>query len=326
MRGALATSALVVGLFVIAAPAAAEIRGSWTGSSEDGERIHLSISRRHNQNSQTMRVSEFAGLTGSQILSATVTPVQFALQREAGSISFEGTFRDGYGGGQFSFTPNRRYLEAIRSLGVPAEDLEGSESLDETLMQLALHDVSTAFIRSMQAEGYRVSLEKYVAMRIFRVTPELVREFRAVGFDKVSADDLISSQIHKVTPAYAREMRAAGFSELSLDQLVSSRIHKATPEFVAEMKALGYDSLDFDDVISFRIHKVTPEFVRELRELGYSGISADKLVAMRIHRVTPSFIRELKEAGYANVPVDKLISMRIHGIDVDFVKKMNKVQ
>lgn len=303
---------------------AEDIRGAWTASSEDGDKIYVSMSRRHNQNGRTMRVADFGGLAASQIRSASSTPVQFALNREAGTVAFEGSFRDGYGGGQFSFTPNRQYLDALRSLGVMVEEPGRDESLEEELLQLAVNDVSTTYIRSMQAEGYRVPLEKYVAFRIFRVTPELVREFRALGFEKIEADELISSQVHKVTPAYVREMRAAGFRTLSLDDLVSSRVHKATPEFLAEMKTLGYGDIDFDEMISFRVHKVSPEFIRELRELGYSKISADDLIAMRVHRVTPTFIKELREAGYNNVPIEKLIAMRVHGIDAKFVKKMNK--
>jgi len=311
-------------VLITVAASAEDIRGAWTASSEDGDKIYVSMSRRHHQNGQTMRIADFRGLAASQILSASSTPVQFALNRDAGTVAFEGSFRDGYGGGQFSFTPNRQYFDALRSLDVQAEDLGPGETLEEELLQLAVNDVSTAYIKSMQAEGYRVALEKYVAFRIFRITPELVREFRALGFEKIDADDLVSSQVHKVTPAYVREMRAAGFRNLSLDDLVSSRVHKATPEFLAEMKTLGYGDIDFDEMISFRVHRVTPELIRELRELGYSNIAADDLIAMRVHRVTPAFIKELREAGYNNVPVEKLISMRVHGIDATFVKKMNK--
>ena len=313
-------------LFMAGAAAAENIRGSWTASAEDkGEKFHLNITRRHSNNGQTMQISDFTGLSAAQIRAAEMTPVRFTLNREAGSAQFEGTFREGYGGGQFTFTPNTKYLDTIRSMGIALGDLDEHDSVEESLLSLALHDVSTSFIRSMQAEGYRVSLEKYLAMRIFRITPDLVREFRALGFDRLSADDLIGSQVHRVTPAYVREMRAAGYGSLSLDDLQSTRIHKVTPQFIAEMKSLGYE-LDLDEATAFRIHRVTPEFVREIRALGYDKVSSDQLVAMRIHRVTPDFIRSLKDAGYEKVPIQKLIDMKIHGIDAEFVKKMGKVQ
>jgi hypothetical protein len=312
---------------LLAAPAFAQIRGSWTAtpSEKDPGRFHLNMTRKDSNNGQTMSISDFAGLSAAQINASTSTPVQFELRREAGTVTYEGTFKGGYGAGQFSFAPSRSYEAAIRALGVKGDrNKRGDGDIDdEDLLHLAIHDVSSAFIRSMQAEGFNETLDQYMAMRIFRVNPELVREFRAIGFTDLDAQDLISSQIHGATPQYIREMRAGGFNKLNMEGFVASRIHGVTPQFAREMGELGYKNLDFDDLTAFRIHGVTSEFVRELRELGYKNIDSDDLVAMRIHGVTPAFIRELRDAGYSNVPVEKLVSMRIHGIDANFVKKMN---
>ena len=315
-------------VLLLATPAFAQIQGSWTttpsGTRDDG-RINIQMARRNSNTGQTMQIADLTGLTLAQINSSTSTPVQFQLRREAGTVTFEGTFKQGYGAGQFSFAPNRSYEAAIRALGVRGDrNKRGDGDIDdEDLLHLAIHDVSTEFIRSMKAEGYDESLDQYLAMRIFRVNPVLVREFRSIGFAKLDAEDLISSQIHGATPAFIREMRAAGFNKLDLEGFVASRIHGVTPQFAKEMAELGYKDLDFDDLTAFRIHGVTSEFVRELSTLGYRNIDSDDLVAMRIHRVTPEFIRELRDAGYTNVPVEKLVSMRIHGIDANFVKKMN---
>lgn len=106
------------------------------------------------------------------------TPVNFELRREAGNVAFEGTFKEGFGAGQFTFASNPAYVATLRSLGVNFED--GNRD-DQRFLMMALLDVSTSFIRSMQAENYRESGEKYLSMRIFRVTPELVRELPALG-------------------------------------------------------------------------------------------------------------------------------------------------
>jgi hypothetical protein len=323
---------IAAAVLLLAASAQAAVKGTWSASrSEDKPgKMYMSITRGHfSHNGSTMETSAFSGLTATQMNSATQVPVAFEMGREAGTISFEGVFKNGDGAGHFTFAPNRAYADTLRSMGLTMEERkrhrEREDDPDDDLFQLAYHDVSTAFIRSMQAIGYRETLDKYIAFRIFRVTPELVAEFRQIGYDKLDADDLISAQIHKATPKYIREMRAAGFSKLDFDDFVSSRIHKVTPEFAKEMKATGYD-LKYDDLMSFRIHKVTPQFIKELADLGYKNIDADDLVAMRIHRVTPEFIRELRAAGYSNVPVEKLVSMRIHGIDAKFVKKMGETQ
>ena len=319
------TLVFIAAVLLCALPAMAAVEGAWTASLNENHagRLHVQLTLgRHSNIGTMMQAGDFTGLAASSIDAATMTPVQFQLRREAGVASFEGTFRKGKGAGQFTFAGNLSYLDTLKSLGVdPRLDREKATP-DELLFTLALHDVSTAFIRSMQAEGYRESLDKYLAMRIFDITPEYIREMRSLGFSRMDADELVATRIHKVTPDYVRQMRAAGWN-LSLDELQSSRIHKATPEFAEQMKKLGYGNLPFDELVAFRIHKVTPEFISELRELGYRDVDADDLVAMRIHKVTPEFIRELRSAGYENVPVEKLVSMKIHKIDANYLKKMN---
>ncbi|HEX7829579.1 MAG TPA: hypothetical protein VF787_07975 [Thermoanaerobaculia bacterium] len=310
---------------------AATIDGAWTASIDEKrpDRMYFSITRgRSHQSGNTMRIASFANLTEAQIKATTMTPVRFEMRREAGTAVFEGTFRNGKGAGQFDFTPNRAYIAAVEALGVKFDldrkhrrDRDRSE--DEDLFALALHDVSTTFIKTMINEGYKVPLEEYLSMRIFDVTPEYIREMRALGFKDITSDELVSSRIHGVTPDYVREMRAAGWN-VPLDDLQSSRIHGATPEFAAEMKKLGYGKLSLDELVSFRIHGVSAQFINELRTLGYANVDADDLVSMRIHRVTPEFIRELEAAGYTKVPVEKMISMRIHGVDAKFIKTMSK--
>ncbi|HEX6100488.1 MAG TPA: hypothetical protein VF432_29505 [Thermoanaerobaculia bacterium] len=320
----IATLTLVVCLFATAAFAATD--GAWTASTDEKkpDRFYMNITRgRHHNMGTTFKIADFTGITRAQMDAAAMTPVNFEMRREAGNAAFEGTFKNGKGAGQFTFTPNRAYVDTIRSMGISLEreKHKNREWDDEDqLFALAMHDVSTAFIKSMIAEGYRVSLEDYLTMRIFDITPEYIREMRSLGFKNITHDELVASRIHRVTPQYVRDMRAAGW-DLSLDELQSTRIHGATPEFAAEMKKLGYD-LDIDDLVSFRIHRVTAEFIHELANLGYRNISADQLVSMRIHRVTPEFIKELEQAGYVKVPIDKMISMRIHNIDAKFIRKM----
>jgi hypothetical protein len=328
MNKRIVTLTLLVSL-AIAANAAAAVEGAWTATTSEKkpDQIHFNLTYRpHSNNGMTMSVADFSGLTAAQVDAATMTPVNFQLRREAGNAVFEGTFRNGKGAGQFTFTSNSGYLQSMRGLGIEVEESDRKHrrghSEEENLLMYALFDVSTAFVKSMIAAGYRVSLEEYMQMRIFDITPEYIREMRSLGYKDIDSDELVSTRIHKVTPDYIRRMRAAGWGDLSLDDLTSSSIHKATPEFAEEMKKLGYGDLDMDDLVSFRIHKVTADFIRELRELGYDKIDSDDLVAMRIHKVTPSFIREVKAAGFSGVPVEKLISMRIAGIDGTYLKKM----
>jgi hypothetical protein len=216
----IATLTLLVSLFATAVFAATE--GAWTASADEKrpDRFHMNITRgRHGNMGATWLINEFTGLTRAQIDAATMTQVQFEMRREAGNGVFEGTFRRGKGAGQFTFTANPAYLDTIRAMGIETRrEKRKHKDWDEEdqLFAFAMHDVSTAYIRSMIAEGYKVSLEEYLTMRIFDITVEYIREMRSLGFKDISHDELVSSRIHKVTPQFVRDMRAAGW-DLSLD-------------------------------------------------------------------------------------------------------------
>lgn len=310
-----------------AAPAfAGGFEGAWTAwlSEKRPGVLQFSMQSRGNgQNGMGIELSSFAGLSLAQVTSRTRQEVTFTMVREAGTITYEGSFRDGKGAGQFTFESDPEYPRRLRRIGVELE--ESSKDREHELFTMTLFDVSTDFIRSMRDIGYDVPLEKYVAFRIFRVDPAYVREMESIGYKRLSADKLVETQIHGATPQYIREMRAAG-EDLPLDKYIESRIFQVTPEFAAEMAKAGYPDLDRDVLVQFKIHGVTTSFIRELRQLGYARIPSQKLVEMRIHGVTPEFIRKLGDAGYDNVPIDKMVQMRIFGIDPKMVKALDDRQ
>ncbi len=343
-------------LLAVTTTRASELRGVWTAHSDSADSVDMRLSREHNQHEETMQLSAFAGLTDAQIGSLSEVPVHFHLEREAGNVAFEGSFKMRDGVGHFVFTPNTSYLAALRGLGVSTEDLDsGTRGTDETLFELALLDVSTNYIRSMQAEGYHETARKYMEMRIFHVTPELVRDLRGLGYRDIPAQKLIEMQIHRASPQFIRDLAAVGYHDIAISELVNFRIHRVTPEAIREYRALGYDHPSPDELVTMAIHRVTPEFIRQLKDAGYPGVpigelvnfrihqvtpdsvrdyrslgydhlTPEQLVTMSIHRVTPEFIREMKDAGYTNVPVEKLVALRIHGIDGIYVKKMQGVK
>jgi hypothetical protein len=295
------------------------ITGSWTASlaGKPDDRLDFSMrTGRDEHDGSQLRIGDFSGLTPAQVRSSTSVPVTFELRREAGTLVYEGLFKDGQGAGTFTFSPNAEFPGTLRRLGVTPEE-EAHE-----LFTLAIFDVSSSFIRSMQAIGYDVPLEEYVQFRIFRVDPAYVRDMASVGFDHLSADKLVETRIHGATPDYIREMRRSG-DDLPLDQYIESRIFQVTPEFAAEMSRSGYPNLDRDMLVQFRIQGVTTQFIRDLKELGYTNIPAEKLVEMRIHGVTPEYIRRLDAAGYRHVPIDKMVQMRIFDIQPEMIRALD---
>lgn len=328
MMHLIVTLCLFLGSFLATPAGAADgngTAGSWTAyAKENGtERIQLNLDLDGDGNmGMGWERSDFIGLEASQIRSATRVPVRFERRTEAGTITFEGTFRNGRGAGEFSFAADPAYEGKLRPLGL---SLDGGKKNDEEreLFQLAMFDVSTGFIRSMQEIGYDETLQKYVEFRIFKVTPAYVRDMAAVGFRNLSADKLVETRIHGVTPEYIREMRAAG-EDLPLDDYIQARIFQVTPEFADEIEKAGYSGLDHDTLVQFRIHGVSPEFIRGIAKHGYRRVPADQLVQMKIHGVTPEFIARVEKAGFHDVPIDKLVQMRIFDIDPEMIGALDE--
>jgi hypothetical protein len=266
------------------------IQGRWfLDFDRDGGKAQITMKRSSSRgnwtNSHTVSLSEFRGL--SRPSGSADVAAQFALARDAGTVSFEGQLDATGGSGRFSFAPAPGFAAAMAREGV-------GELSDEQVFSAAILDVSRQFLG----------------------------ELKALGYDRLRFDSLLSMRIHGAGPEFIRELKSLGYDGLSSDQLVSMRIHGATPAFIREMQALGYDRLSSDSLVSMRIHGATPEYVKDLKDLGYERIPADQLVAMRIHGVTPDYVRGLAELGYKNVPVDELVAMRIHGVSLEFVKKM----
>ena len=319
--------ALALGLLA-ASPLVAVARthplsGSWTASIDDDHAEMLDFSMRtsrHENNGTRFPIADFTGLTPALVRSASAVNAHFELRREAGTIAYDGSFRNGEGAGTFTFAANDEFTRTLKQLGIEVEDKDGDT--EHELFTLTIFDVSSSFIRSMQAIGYKEPLEKYVSFRLFGVDPAYVRDMTSVGFDHLSGDKLVETRIHGATPDYIRQMRRSG-EDLPLDKYIESRIFQITPEFAAELGRAGYPNLTRDELVQFKIQGVTPEFIADLKQMGYTRIPAEKLVEMRIHGVTPEFIRRLESAGYKHVPIDKMVQMRIFDIQPQMLRALD---
>jgi hypothetical protein len=271
------------------------ITGDWTARVKQTDRgtvLWLSLNRNTEarkgrfQMSSHFPLQEFTGLNPNANAN-----VQFTLQREAGTVFFDGLFKDGRGVGEFRFTPNGSFISAMRNLGY-------DNISTEKLFVMAVHDLSTNFIN----------------------------ELKSLGYDKLPIDKLIAMSIHEVNGDFIRRMQAIGYKDIPADKLIAMRIHGVDEKFIKEVEAMGYNNVPFDKLVAMRIHNVNGKYIEELRELGYSNIPLDKLVAMRIHNVDGKFVKEMREQGFKDLSVDDLIKLRIHGVDSNYIRRMRGVR
>src|SRR5262245_12963684 len=102
-------------------PAQEMIKGDWTAKvreTDKGRRLWLTLNSasdngQHRFNSSfEVPLQDFSGLDPN-----ASSNVSFSLQREAGTVVFEGLFKDGKGVGDFRFTPNRNFANGLRGQG-----------------------------------------------------------------------------------------------------------------------------------------------------------------------------------------------------------------
>jgi beta-lactamase regulating signal transducer with metallopeptidase domain len=230
---------------------------------------------------------------------------RFELRRAAGTFHYEGRFDGTKGSGTFTFEGNPGYVREMASLGY--------EVKSESLLQLALFDISPSFVHELSSLGYaKVPLERLIDFRIHGVSADFIRGLNDAGYRDVAPERLVDFRIHGVKPELIRALKELGLRDLNAEDLINLQIHGASPEYVRAMAAVGYSGLTAEDLVNFRIHGVTPDYVRDLAATGYRNVKADDLVSFRIHGVTAAFIRDQEKKGRKNLSPEELIDLKIH--------------
>jgi beta-lactamase regulating signal transducer with metallopeptidase domain len=288
--------------------------GSWSISpSKNAGEVYLEMREGRSQNGNTVKVAGLEGLSESQLASGG--PVKFVIRRDAGTFTFEGTVRDGHGGGTFSFAASQTFPAELDKRGV------GRPSAAEQY-EMARHDVGLALVDELAKRGYaRPTVEELVKAGHHGVRVDYVREMADLGYAVGTLPALITLRDHGVTPGFARGLASHGFTKIPVDELRRVRDHGVTPEYIGELKGLGH-TLSLSEYVKARDHGVTPQYVSEMRTLGYSGLPIDAIVNARDHGVTPDYVKGLADQGYAKLPLDEVIKTRDHGVTPDYVRQM----
>ena len=243
--------------------AATDLHGAWTATSDSPDRVQLFMTTgQWHQYRRSFDLPEL-GVSPSVVQARTSTPVNLKLDRDAGTITLEGTFKNGDGAGQFTFSPNRTYYEAIRSMGLTVE-LSDDRSDGDQLFSLAVVDVSLAYIRSLRAVFPEASLREFRKARAVGVTPDYVAAIRQTGFEVTTLHNAARLCAVDVTPEYIRSLRAAGVDVRDAREATRLRAVNVTPEFVAQLADAGYRNLSPRDLIRMASAGVDWHFIREI--------------------------------------------------------------
>jgi hypothetical protein len=274
-------TSLALFLFFAAQPPTS-IHGTWTIELRDA-RAFLQVrtaptDRAGDHDSsmgQSLSTDELSGLPASDPL-FTASALTFELRREAGTLHFDGAFRDGRGAGLFEFTDRPEFTAEMKAIGY------GDALSTWDRFVLAVHDVGPRYIRALKTEGYdRLTLDEIRRGRNHGVTLEYIRDLKSAGYKIPLWDDLVHARDHGVTLAYITDLKEAGFSGLPLDQLRRAKDHGVSREYIEDMKALKIEGLTLDQLVRLKDHGVTPGFVDFARRRGYHDNTADELIQLK---------------------------------------------
>lgn len=280
---------IVIGNYVIVA------QNTLTGTcraevkSDKTDKIQLSFSREttrggKNNMSSGYSFADLKGLTREQALAGG--QIRFSLEREAGTIVCDADFVNGKGTGNFTFTPNQSFVNAMRSRGFDFEKSESKYNDEDNVVN------------------------RLFAATTLNVTTALADDLLSANFGKLETGDLFKAAIFKVDSKFMREMKDSGYQNLTFDDLVKARIFKIDAEFVRDVAAKGFSNEPFESLVKMKIFKITPEFINEVRAEGFQNLEIEQLVKMRIFNINAEFIRQARSEG---VPMDieKLVQKRI---------------
>lgn len=171
------------------------------------------------------------------------------LRAEAGTLTCSGTIHNSELSGDFTFEPNKAFVERMRGLGITGLD-------SEKLEVYTLFHIEAGWVQSLQTAGVTgIDASNLIAMKIFRVDADYVKSLNALGYATPSAQKLIALRVQKVDPEEVKKIRALGYQP-TLDELVQMRIFKVTPEFIEKMRARGFDNLTISKLVQIRIFKL----------------------------------------------------------------------
>ncbi len=282
----LALIVIVIGNYVIVAQSS--VNGTWKAEvkSDKPNKIYFSFERKttrgKNQHGTDYKFSDFQGLSYSQTQNGKV---RFTLAREAGNIEATGEFSNGKGAGNFTFTPNRNFVDAMKTRGFDFEKPSKYDREDEPENRL-------------------------FSAATLNVTTAIADDLLSANFGNLEIEDLFKAAIFKIDSKFMAEMKASGFPNLEMEDLVKARIFKIDADFVRQVVGMGFKADDFEDLVKMSIFKITPEFITETRNEGFANLDIEDLVKMKIFNIDAKFIREARSEGVP-LEVEKLVQKRI---------------
>src|SRR5687767_7958829 len=291
------------------APAGANrLTGTWTGKlAEPRDAVtQLKLTTREAGSKRSIS-SSTVDHEGGRFKLPESGPVQLVLQRDAGTITLDGSMQDARGGGSVAFDADADYLREMSAVA-GGEAISTSKALELALFDLRLDDA-----RQIAGAGYKVSVGDLLSLKFAGITADYAVGMRQAGYD-FSVNDLRSLRFGGVDVDSARTFRDAGYT-FDADDLRKLRFSGVHSDYAKAFAGAGY-TLTADELRTLRFAGVPADYAAELNAAGYR-FTPDELRTLRFAGVPADFAADLKKGGY-DFGADDLRRLRFSGVPADY--------
>ncbi len=242
----------VVAVAAFTASANADVaHGTWNITADHGAvqletRWNSGSGRHDNEHSSAI---DAAALGISKALASPGQHVTFNLHREAGDYAFDGWLGNGEGAGNYTFAPNESFFTALRKRGYDVQTLDYEIAFGNL-------DITTQYVDEMEALGYKLEVNKLVAMRALGVTAQYVRDLRSAGVSDVTQSQVISMRALRVDRAYVDEIAQAGFPHLSANEYVTLKALRVDGAYIRYLRGHGFKNLTVNQVVTMKAERI----------------------------------------------------------------------
>jgi hypothetical protein len=274
-----------VGLATLAANETPPQKGTWSLNNwtAGSDSVQLEIKRTTMTSnwvwSSSQPIADLRGLTLDQ-LHAAHAAVSFTMNRDAGTLTFNGDVTLGLGRGEFSFEPNPTFLAKLAALGY-------QDAAEADLFGLAMRDVSLAYAGEVKLSGLRdVTLKDVIRFLDHGIELDFIRELAALDYTKsLTGDDLVRLRDHGVEGEFIRALKSAGYADMTASDIVKLHDHGVDGPFIAGLSSTAFKALSADEIVRLHDHGVEPEYVARVQSAGYAGLTVDQIIKLHEHGV-----------------------------------------
>ena len=275
--------------------------------------------------------------------------VEFKLVREAGTMTFKGSFDGEQGLGHFQFQPDETYFDEMQKMGVEDMDEHSENSFfvvnvtrdfvrmlnrdgytpigQQDVVSLAIHKIDEPFLKYWKSSGVEGADEvrNLFLLKMLHIEPVYVEDLKKAGYTNLNIGQLIRLKRQGIDGNYVRAMSTGNPTPVAPEELLLYKMMHIDPGYLNSLRKIGYDHLNQSEIRELYNAGVTADYIKGFQDAGFSAIPVQKLVMLKMRNASPEDAKSFRSLGYADLDIERITLLKNQGITPDFVNAFHKI-